>query len=56
MFLVPQLAHSQRLGVDTSAWPRLVRVCDAALATPHARATRPALQPGAPAEIEEPNP
>lgn len=49
LFLVPQVYSARRFGVDVSAFPRVVAVEQAALATPHADAARPERQVGAPA-------
>jgi maleylacetoacetate isomerase len=47
--LVPQLSAARRFGVDVAAYPRLLAVEAAALATEHARGALPENQPGAPA-------
>lgn len=48
LFLVPQVAHSRRSGVQLSDFPRILAAEAAALATPGADAVRPERQPGAP--------
>ncbi len=48
LFLVPQLAHARRFGVDLGRHRRLLRAEQAALATEHGLATGPERQPGAP--------
>lgn len=48
LFLVPQIGHSRRAGVDLSDFGRLRALEEAALATEHACATAPERQPGAP--------
>ncbi len=50
VFLVPQVHSARRFRVDLSAYPRVLAVEAAALATEHADAARPERQPGAPAE------
>src|SRR5262249_40301390 len=47
LFLVPQLHHSRRFGVDVSRFPRLLAAEAAALATPHAAGALPPNQPRA---------
>lgn len=49
LFLVPQVAHSRRSGVDLAPLSRILRAEAAALATPGAEDLRPERQPGAPA-------
>ena len=46
LFLVPQLEHARRFGVDMAKLPRLVAAEAAALASPHAAAALPSNQPG----------
>ena len=46
--LVPQLLTARRFGVAVEAYPRLVAVEAAALATPYAKGALPENQPGAP--------
>ena len=48
LFLVPQLHHARRFGVDLSRFPHLLAAEQAALATPHADTVRPERQPDAP--------
>lgn len=48
LFLVPQVYSARRFGVDVAAFPRVLAVEAAALATEHADGARPERQPGAP--------
>jgi maleylacetoacetate isomerase len=48
IFLVPQIATARRFGVELSAFPRLLAVEAAAMATDHAKGALPENQPGAP--------
>jgi len=45
--LVPQLSTARRFGVDVEAYPRLLAVEAAAMATPYAQGALPENQPGA---------
>ena len=49
VFLVPQLSAARRFGVAVEAYPRLLAVEAAALATTYAQGALPENQPGAPA-------
>lgn len=50
LFLVPQVAHAQRFGMDISHLPRVSRAYAAAMATEHAQRMLPKNQPDAPAD------
>jgi maleylacetoacetate isomerase len=49
LFVVPQLAHGRRMGVDLARCPRLLAIEAHLLTTEHAGAALPERQPGAPA-------
>jgi glutathione S-transferase len=49
--LVPQVYSARRFGVDLAAFPRVLAVEAAALATPHAAGALPENQPGAPPRV-----
>jgi maleylacetoacetate isomerase len=48
VFLVPQVSHARRWGVDVSRFPRILAAEAAAITEPHAAAARPENQPDAP--------
>ncbi|MEO1039730.1 MAG: maleylacetoacetate isomerase [Pseudomonadota bacterium] len=50
VYLVPQMFNARRFGVDLSAFPRLVAADAAASALPAFEASRPEVQPDAPAD------